>query len=87
MRDDFGKRQAHVSATLWKRINVLEDSHSLATLASGSNSTITVVGGRTQSNYREQPVADSEDSFAKTVPTPLKYCSELPFQPEELFPT
>ena len=85
MSDNFGKRQADdVPATPCKRIKVLEDSHRLATSASSSNSSTTVVEASAQGNYRQQPVADFEDGFAKTVPTPIRYCSELPLQPEEL---
>ena len=85
MCDNFGKRQTDdVPATPCKRIKVLEDSHRLATSASSSNSSTTVVEASAQGNYRQQPVADFEDGFAKTVPTPIRYCSELPLQPEEL---
>ena len=87
MCDNFGKRQADdMSATPCKRIKVLElqDRHRLATSGSCSNSSTTVVEASAQGNYREQPVADFEDGFTNILPTPIKYCSELPLQPEEL---
>ena len=66
MCDNFGKRQAdEVPATPCKRIKVLEDSHRLATSASSSNSSTTVVEVSAQGNYRQQPVADFEDGFEK----------------------